>query len=228
MRRNEEGVGSSSSSSSSSGERYHTKKNAPDNSLCPSKWQPRVVTRAHLGADDVGAKPRQPSLHCSLRRGHQRGPRLHQPRQARPPFLEAVPDRPAARALRLGHDVRRGGVRVPQARRRPRRAPHLLLHRVQRRPLAARRRHRGVGGVVFGDVPRVGLPHLCGVCNCHLEKTSVHLLRMLCTHKSDLRSSTNLSRDKPNIQSRERWVIGEEAGEEANKKAQWEPLVDGR
>ena len=97
-----------------------------------------------------------------------------------------------------------------------------------RRPLAARRRHRGVGGVVFGDVPRVGLPHLCGVCNCHLEKTSVHLLRMLCTHKSDLRSSTNLSRDKPNIQSRERWVIGEEAGEEANKKAQWEPLVDGR
>jgi hypothetical protein len=29
---------------------------------------------------------------------------------------------------------------------------------VQRRPLAARRRHRGVGGVVFGDVPQVGLP----------------------------------------------------------------------
>jgi hypothetical protein len=73
---------------------------------------------------------------------------------------------------------------------------------VQRRPLAARRRHRGVGGVVFGDVPRVGLPHLCGVCNCHLEKTSVHLLRMLCTHKSDLRSSTNLSRDKPNTTCR--------------------------
>ena len=158
------------SSSSRSGERYHTQKNAPYNSLCQSKWQPRVVTRAHLGADDVGAKPRQPSLHCSLRRGHQRGPRLHQPRQARPPFLEAVSGRPAARAWRLGLDVPRGGVRVPQARRRPCRAPHLLLHRVQRRPLAARRRLRGVGGVVFGDVPRVGLPNLCGVYNAPLRE----------------------------------------------------------
>jgi hypothetical protein len=41
-----------------------------------------------------------------------------------------------------------------------------------------------------------------GVVMPHLEKTSDHLLRRLCTHKSDPRSSTNRSRDKPNTTCR--------------------------